>query len=326
MPASPVTYTFLGPEGTFTEAALLQVPGADTASRIPASNVNAALDRVREGSADAAMVPIENSVEGGVTATLDAIASGQELRIIREVLVPISFVLVARPGVAISQIRRISTHGHAWAQCRLWVDANIPGAEYVPGSSTAASAVGLLEDGAHYDAAICAPIVAQEQPGLSVLAENIGDNPGAVTRFVLVSRPGVLPERTGADKTTVVVPLPEDRPGALMEILDQFATRGVNLSRIESRPTGQYLGHYFFSIDADGHVGDARVADALAGLHRISPATRFLGSYERADAQSADVAPHTSDEAFQAAHEWVGAILHGGSVSSETASGASPTA
>jgi prephenate dehydratase len=326
MPASPVTYTFLGPEGTFTEAALLQVPGAEAAARIPASNVNAALDKVREGSADAAMVPIENSVEGGVTATLDAIASGQELRIIREVLVPISFVLVARPGVAVSQIKRISTHGHAWAQCRLWVDANIPGAEYVPGSSTAASALGLLEDGAHYDAAICAPIVAQEQPGLSVLAENIGDNPGAVTRFVLVSRPGVLPQRTGADKTTVVVPLPEDRPGALMEILDQFATRGVNLSRIESRPTGQYLGHYFFSIDADGHVGDARVADALAGLHRISPATRFLGSYERADAQSADVAPHTSDEAFQAAHEWVGAILHGQSVPSETASGASPTA
>lgn len=326
MSASPVTYTFLGPEGTFTEAALMQVPGAGAATRIPASNVNAALDKVRDGSADAAMVPIENSVEGGVTATLDAIASGQELRIIREVLVPISFVLVARPGVTVSQIRRISTHGHAWAQCRLWVDANIPGAEYVPGSSTAASAMGLLEGGAHYDAAICAPIVAQEQPGLSVLAENIGDNPGAVTRFVLVSRPGALPERTGADKTTVVVPLPEDHPGALMEILDQFATRGVNLSRIESRPTGQYLGHYFFSIDADGHIGDARVADALAGLHRISPATRFLGSYERADAQSADVAPHTSDEAFQAAHQWVGAILSGEPASPETASGASPTA
>jgi len=326
MTAPAVTYTFLGPEGTFTEAALMQVPGAAEANRVPASNVNAALDKVRDGSAVAAMVPIENSVEGGVTATLDAIASGLELRIIREVLVPISFVLVARPGVSLSRIRRISTHGHAWAQCRLWADAHIPGAEYVPGSSTAASAMGLLDDDAHYDAAICAPIVAQEQPGLAVLAENIGDNPGAVTRFVLVSRPGVLPERTGADKTTVVVPLPEDHPGALMEILDQFATRGVNLSRIESRPTGQYLGHYFFSIDADGHVGDARVADALAGLHRISPATRFLGSYGRADAQSAQVAPHTSDQAFQAAHEWVGSILHGASLPSETVSGASPTA
>lgn len=311
MSASALTYTFLGPEGTFTEAALLQVPGAAEANRVPCTNVNTALERVRRGEADAAMVPIENSVEGGVTATLDAIATGTELRIISEALVPITFVLVARPGVKISDIRRVSTHGHAWAQCRLWVDENIPNAEYVPGSSTAAAAVGLLEGDVHYDAAICAPLVAAERPGLNVLAENIGDNPGAVTRFVLVSRPGALPERTGADKTTVVVPLPEDRPGALMEILDQFATRGVNLSRIESRPTGQYLGHYFFSIDADGHASDARVADALAGLHRISPATRFLGSYARADAQQTSVAPHTSDAAFVSAHAWVRGILGG---------------
>lgn len=311
MSGSALTYTFLGPEGTFTEAALLQVPGAAEANRVPCSNVNTALERVRRGEADAAMVPIENSVEGGVTATLDAIATGTELRIIREALVPITFVLVARPGVKIADIHRVSTHGHAWAQCRLWVDDNIPNAEYVPGSSTAAAAVGLLEGDAHYDAAICAPLVAAERPGLNILAENIGDNPGAVTRFVLVSRPGALTERTGSDKTTVVVPLPEDRPGALMEILDQFATRGVNLSRIESRPTGQYLGHYFFSIDADGHASDARVADALAGLHRISPATRFLGSYARADAQQTSVAPHTSDAAFAAAHAWVRGILGG---------------
>ena len=326
MPATPFTYTFLGPAGTFTEAALMQVPGAADAIRVPSTNVNTALDKVRDGTADAAMVPIENSVEGGVTATLDAIATGQELRILREALVPISFVLVARPGTRIEDIRRISTHGHAWAQCRLWAEKNIPNAEYIPGSSTAAAAMGLLEGDTHYDAAICAPIVATEQPGLAVLAENIGDNPGAVTRFVLVGRPGALPEPTGADKTTVVVPLPEDRPGALMEILDQFATRGVNLSRIESRPTGQYLGHYFFSIDADGHVADARVADALAGLHRISPATRFLGSYGRADGHRTVVEPHTSDQAFRAAHAWVRDILSGASVVPEYISRASPTA
>ncbi|WP_420179596.1 prephenate dehydratase [Paenarthrobacter sp. TA1.8] len=308
---SAVTYTFLGPEGTFTEAALLQVPGAADATRIPCTTVNTALDRVRAGEADAAMVPIENSVEGGVTATLDAIATGEELRIIREALVPITFVLVARPGVELSDIKRISTHGHAWAQCRLWVDEHLPNADYVPGSSTAAAAMGLLEDDTPYEAAICGPLVAAEQPGLNVLAEDIGDNPEAVTRFILVSKPGLLPDRTGADKTTVVVPLPEDHPGALMEILDQFASRGVNLSRIESRPTGQYLGHYFFSIDADGHAADSRVADALAGLHRISPATRFLGSYARADKQPATVAPHTSDAAFASAHAWVESILKG---------------
>ncbi|MFD5278393.1 prephenate dehydratase [Pseudarthrobacter sp. NPDC058362] len=322
----PATYAFLGPEGTFTEAALLQVPGALQAARVPASNVNAALDLVREGRADAAMVPIENSVEGGVTATLDAIASGAELRIIREVLVPISFVLVAKAGVRLENVRRVSTHGHAWAQCRLWVEANIPAAEYVPGSSTAAAAMGLLDDDCHYDAAICSPLMAQDQPGLSVLAENIGDNPGAVTRFILVSRPGALPERTGADKTTVVVPLPEDRPGALMEILDQFASRGVNLSRIESRPTGQYLGHYFFSIDADGHARDARVADALAGLHRISPATRFLGSYARADMQETAIEPHMSDQSFTAARSWVAAIVDTDNAAGGSAAGTSPTA
>ena len=326
MPANSPVYAFLGPGGTFTEAALLQVPGALQATRVPASNVNAALEMVRGGSADAAMVPIENSVEGGVTATLDAIATGHELRIVREVLVPISFVLAARPGARLADVRQVSTHGHAWAQCRGWMDSNIPHAEYVPGSSTAASAVGLLAEDCPYDAAICAPLVARENPGLAVLAENIGDNTGAVTRFILVSRPGPLPERTGADKTTVVVPLPEDRPGALMEILDQFASRGVNLSRIESRPTGQYLGHYFFSIDADGHAEEARVADALAGLHRISPGIRFLGSYARADRQATPVPEHTSDAAFSAAGSWVHSILGAASAAGENGSAASPTA
>ncbi|MDQ4501429.1 prephenate dehydratase [Sinomonas sp. ASV322] len=303
-------YTFLGPEGTFTEAALLKVPGARDAARIPSSNVNEALDRVRAGEVDAAMVPIENSVEGGVTATLDAISTGPELRIVREELVPITFVLVARRGTRVSDVKRVFTHGHAWAQCRSWAAANIPSAEYAPASSTAAGAISLLEDGSlPGDAAICGPIVAEEHPELSVLASDIGDNPGAVTRFILVSRPAGLPPRTGADKTTIAVPLPEDHPGALMEILWQFASRGVNLSRIESRPTGEYLGHYFFSIDTEGHAQDARVADALAGLHRISPETRFLGSYPRADAVEPAVGSVNADEAFEASRAWVSGIL-----------------
>lgn len=305
------SYAYLGPEGTFTEAALHQVPGAAQARCIPASTVNAALDLVRSGGVDAAMVPIENSVEGGVSATLDAIAGGEPLRIIREVLVPISFVLVARPGRELEDIRRVSTHGHAWAQCRTWIDRNIVDAEYLPSSSTAAAAYGLLEEDAHYDGAICSPLIAARL-SLKVLGEHIGDVADAVTRFILVSKPDVLPEPTGADKTTLVVPLPEDHPGALMEILDQFAARGVNLSRIESRPTGQFLGDYFFSIDADGHLADARVTDALKGLHRISPGLRFLGSYPRADQRENDVLRHHSDEAFRAAHLWVDSLLRDG--------------
>ncbi|MUK01002.1 prephenate dehydratase [Vibrio cholerae] len=302
------SYAYLGPEGTFTEAALLQVPGADAARRVPASTVGAALEAVRSGGVDAAMVPIENSVEGGVSATLDAIAVGEPLRILREELVPITFVLAARQGVALDGVRRIATHGHAWAQCRSWVDAHVRDAEYVPASSTAAAAYGIAEGDESYDAAICSPLVATRL-GLAVLATDIGDVSDAVTRFVLVGRPDALPPRTGADKTTLVIPLPEDHPGALMQILDQFAARGVNLSRIESRPTGQFLGDYFFSVDAEGHVEDARIADALKGLHRISPGLRFLGSYARADRRAAAVERHTSDDAFGAADAWLGGIL-----------------
>lgn len=301
-------YAYLGPEGTFTEAALLQVPGAASARRVPVPSVGAALEAVRTGSVDAAMVPIENSVEGGVSATLDAIAVGAPLRILREELVPITFVLAARPGTTLDAVRRISTHGHAWAQCRTWADTHVHHAEYVPASSTAAAALGLSEGDDAFDAAICSPLVA-DRLGLSVLASDIGDVTDAVTRFVLVGRPDALPAPTGADKTTLVIPLPEDHPGALMQILDQFAARGVNLSRIESRPTGQFLGDYFFSVDADGHVADARIADALKGLHRISPGLRFLGSYARADRRSTAVERHTSDDAFGAADAWLREIL-----------------
>ncbi|HEY8294449.1 MAG TPA: prephenate dehydratase domain-containing protein, partial [Micrococcaceae bacterium] len=221
---STPSYTFLGPEGTFTEAALLQVPGAAEARRIPSASAAVALAMVRSGEVDGAMLPIENSIEGGVSATLDAIANGQELRILREAIVPVSFVLVAREGVRREDIRRVGTHPHAWAQTREWMEANMPGVEHFPANSTAAAAFELLSEHPAYQAAICAPIVA-ERTQLAVLAAGIEDNPGAVTRFVLVGRPGLLPEPTGADKTTVSIPLPEDRPGALMQILDQFASR-----------------------------------------------------------------------------------------------------
>ncbi len=301
-------YTYLGPAGTFTEAALLQVPDARTSERIPAANVNAALDKVRSGAADAAMVPIENSVEGGVSTTLDAIATGDALQIVAEALVPITFVLAVRENIdSLEQIRTVATHGHAWAQCRGWAESNIPQAEFIPTSSTAAGAIALLDGESNHDAAICSPLVAQER-GLKVLREEIEDNKGAVTRFILVTRPGPIPAPTGIDKSTVILPLAEDRPGALMEILEQFVVRGVNLSRIESRPTGEGMGRYFFSVDVDGHVAQARVADALTGLHRVCPDLRFLGSYPAAAGLSSAVEAHNSDEAFDRAQSWVGGL------------------
>ncbi|QRZ61730.1 prephenate dehydratase [Rothia sp. ZJ932] len=305
-------YTFLGPAGTFTEQALLSYTGADV-PRVPAVSVPAALEMVANGEVDAAMVPIENSVEGGVTATLDAIAQAQDARIIAEVLVPVSFVLVAGEGVTLTDVTTVSTHTHAWAQVRQWAADTLPQVEYLPGSSTAAAALGLIHnESPGYNAAICSPIVAQQNPELQVLAEDIGDNKQAVTRFVLVARNGQIPEPTGADKTTLVIPLPVDRPGALLDLLEQFSTRGINLSRIESRPTGEFLGSYFFSIDVDGHIYDARVRDALRGLHRVSPGIQFLGSYPRADLRHVETPEFHRDDAFDAARNWVESLFpHG---------------
>ncbi|RJN32605.1 prephenate dehydratase [Nesterenkonia natronophila] len=297
-------YSYLGPAGTFTEAALLQMPGAETAERVPAASVLSALAMVQDDEADVAVVPIENSVEGGVTATLDAVSVAHNLHITAETLVPITFVLASADPMPMEQVRSIATHSHGWAQVRRWAEATVPHAEFVPASSTAAAAHGLTRDPAIADAAVCAPLVAA-QLGLHVLAREIEDVPGAVTRFVMAAKPGPVPVMTGADKTTVMIPLPEDHPGGLMEILEHFATNGVNICRIESRPTGFGMGDYFFSMDLEGHIAEARIADALAGIHRISPRIRFLGSYPRADNKSQQVGPEVSEAAFTSAQRWI---------------------
>jgi len=268
---------------------------------------------VRAERADYAVVPIENSVEGGVTATLDTLATGLSLVLLREVLVPITFVLAGRPGTRPADVRRVSTHPHAWAQCRRWINANLPGVVHVPATSTAAAGALLAPDALAepgFDAALVAPLTA-ELYGLDVLAEHVADNERAVTRFVVVGRPGPVPAPTGSDKTSLVVHLPSNDAGALLEMLEQFAARGVNLSRIESRPIGDLLGRYSFSIDAEGHVAEERVAEALMGLHRVCPHVRFLGSYPRADGVPADVRPGMADAAFAGARDWVQALREG---------------
>lgn len=298
-------YGFLGPVGTFTQAALSAWAAAQGQEQVPFGSVDRALEGVRRGEVDAAMVPIENSVEGGVSATLDALNTGDPLAVIGEVLVPITFVLAARPGVTSDDVRAVGTHPHGWAQVRGWMDTNLPDAIHVPTLSTAASAADLAAgriDG--YQAAVCAPVAA-EATGLAVLASDIEDRVGAVTRFVLVGRPGALPEPTGADKTTVVVYQYEDHTGGLLELLEQFAARGINISRLESRPTGAALGSYCFSFDFEGHVLDARVGETLTGLRRVAADVRFLGSYPRADGQGANVHPAATDDAFEDATVWL---------------------
>jgi len=298
-------YGYLGPEGTFTQMALLAWGESHDGDRVAFGSVDSALDALRRSEIDAAMVPIENSVEGGVSATLDALASGDPLVVIGEVNVPITFVLAAPAGTRREEIRAVGTHSHAWAQVRGWMDVNLPDAAYVPTLSTAAAAAGLAGEVAQaYDAAVCAPIAA-ENHGLEVLATDIGDRAGAVTRFVLVSRPGTLPERTGADKTTVMLFQRHNRAGGLLELLEQFAVRGINMTRLESRPTKNSLGSYCFSIDFEGHVLDERVGEALMGLKRVCAEVRFLGSYPREDGAAVDVAPLTTDADFAGARDWL---------------------
>ena len=302
---TPTRYGYLGPEGTFTQMALHAWAPAGGARHLPFGSVDAALGALRSAEIDAAMVPIENSVEGGVSATLDALASGEPLVVIGEVLVPITFVLATRPGVPLADVRGVGTHSHAWAQVRGWMAAHLPDAAYVPTLSTAAAAAGLRAgESPAYEAAVCAPVAAANH-GLEVLAEDIGDTASAVTRFVLVARPGRLPDRTGADKTTLVLYQRDDHPGGLLELLEQFAVRGINMSRLESRPTKESMGRYCFSIDIEGHVLAERVGEALMGLKRVCAEVRFLGSYPRADGAAVQVSEATRDEAFTDARTWL---------------------
>lgn len=304
------TYAFLGPRGTFAEAALRTMPLSAGAELVPYPTVTAALDAARAGEVTGALVPIENSVEGSVPATLDELGAGAPLVIVEEVALPVRFTLMARPGTALSDVRRVATHPHAQAQCRGWLARNLPDAQVIPAMSTAAAAAGLREPDVPYDAAISQRLAADTY-GLEVLADGIGDNEEAWTRFVLAERPGAVPTATGADKTTLVLFMREDHPGALLEILTEFAVRGVNLTRIESRPTKKALGDYYFSVDCEGHIDDSRVGEALMGLHRVCAQVRFLGSYPRHDGRQPVLRSGVTDADFTEAQAWLARMREG---------------
>ena len=280
------SFAYLGPKGTFTEAAFLQMPLAQGSDLIPAESVREALNLVRTGKVFGALVPIENSVEGSVATTLDELGHGDALEIIDEIAIPVEFALLAKPGVSIPDIKRIATHPHAHAQCVDWLHNNTPGVHVLPAMSTAAAAEELSQ-GANYDAAICS-VAAAKHYGLDILAQGIGDSDSAWTRFILVSKPGHAQPATGNDKTTLSLFMHRNQPGALLNILTEFAVRGVDLSRLESRPTKQQLGDYFFSLDCVGHIDDQNLGDTLIELRKICADVKFLGSYPRHDNASAN--------------------------------------
>ena len=302
------TYTYLGPEGTFAETALRALPEARDAKCIPHPSVPDALDAVRSGDAHGALVPLENSVEGSVSSTLDELATGSPLVIASESLLPVAFALLTKPGTTSDDIATVTTFPHAEAQVRRWLRTNLPKAQYVPAASTADGARAVAQGFA--DAAVAAPLAA-ERYGLEILVDGIHDNADAVTRFVMATPPAAPPAPTGADRTTVVAYIADDHPGALLEILTEFAVRGVNLTRIESRPTGGGLGRYYFSIDCEGHVADERVGEALSALRRICADVRFLGSYPRADRGRPTLRRGTADDDFAGAAAWLARLRAG---------------
>jgi prephenate dehydratase len=302
---SATRFTYLGPEGTFTEAALRTLPEAATRELVPMVSVPAALDAVRTGEAAAALVPIENSVEGGVTVTLDELAGGEPLTIYREVLLPIAFALLVRPGTELTGVKTVTGHPVAQPQVRNWLRSYLPEARWESAASNADGAR-LVQEG-RYDGAFAGEFAAATY-GLAPLVTDIHDAQNAETRFVLVGRPARPSPQTGADKTSVVVWLRDDHPGALLEILQEFAVRGVNLMLLQSRPTGEGIGNYCFAIDAEGHIADRRVGEALMGLKRSFPRVRFLGSYPRAAVAAHKTQagrPGTSDPEFVEAAEWL---------------------
>jgi prephenate dehydratase len=306
----PARYAFLGPEGTFAHAALRTLPGTDEAELVPTATVTLAILAVRDGTVHGALVPLENSIEGAVPATLDELAGGDPpLHIAQETYLPVEFDLLVRPGTTLGDVQTVATHPHAEAQVRRYLLDVLPNAAYVATTSTAVAAQQVRAG--HADAAV-APRIAGTLYDLTPLAGDIADHPGAVTRFVLLveaRRPG---PPTGNDRTTIVAYLREDHSGALLEILTEFAVRGVNLTRIESRPTKGALGQYCFSIDCEGHIADARVGDAIAAIHRICADVRFLGSYPRADGVQGPVPLGRADKDFSAASEWLASIRERG--------------
>ena len=304
----PVQYAYLGPEGTFTEAALLAFDPGAAGHAMPCVSIQATLDAVRSGSAERGIVPIENSVEGAVTATLDELATGRDLVISAEVPLPVAFALLARPGTELGDVTTVGGHPQAQAQCRRWLEHNLPHGAWRPASSNAEAARQVSEG--QLDAALAGEFAAGRY-GLAVLVRGTHDHANAVTRFVVVNQPGPLPAATGSDRTSLVAFLREDHPGALMEILTEFAVRGINLVRIESRPTGDGLGKYYFFIDCEGHVDDARVGEAMMGLRRVCEDVRFLGSYPRHDGGRTHVRPGTSDGEFAQAAAWLSRLRYG---------------
>jgi prephenate dehydratase len=296
-------YAYFGPSGTFTEEALLSQPDLAAAERDPYPAVPEVIAAVERGKADGGVVPIENMIEGSVSVTLDTLAFESELLIQREIDLPVSLNLCARPGVALGDVRTVVSFPHAIAQCRGWLAKKLPGAEARASNSTSDAAREVAKSKRTDMAAICNALAADVY-GLKVLARDVEDHPDNQTRFVLVGRG--IPAPSGHDKTSIVCFQRADKPGSLLAILQEFAARAINLTKLESRPTKRSLGDYCFFIDCEGHVADEVVADALRNLAAKQGEVKFLGSYPVGGEAEAGVARRrAAGRAWKQASDWV---------------------
>jgi prephenate dehydratase len=294
---------FLGPEGTFTEQALLSQDDLAAHELVALPSIPEVLHAVEHERVDLGFVAVENSIEGAVTVTVDNLAFETDLLIQREVVMGVQMNLLAPSGVGVADIRRVLSIPVATAQCRAFLRRELPAVVSVATSSTAEAAqlVAGAEDDGH--TAAIAPSVAAKVYGLEVLATDIEDHPDNATRFVVVSRRGIQPP-TGHDKTSVVIFQRTDRPGSLLTILQEFSARSINLTKLESRPTKKGLGHYCFLIDLEGHIGDELIADCLRDLKSKVEDVKFLGSYPAAG-EHGPARRRQAEAAWREASEWV---------------------
>ena len=302
-PATTVAY--FGPEATFTQEALLSQPDLAEADLRALPTITAVLEEVAAGKAHLGFVPIENGIEGTVSATIDGLIFDVDLYIQREVVMDIHLHLMARPGTSIGDVARVSSYPHALAQCQKFLASEVPAAAQVAANSTA-DAARMLGESEERDAAAIAPRLAAERYGLVILAEDVEDHPENQTRFVALARSRV-PKPSGHDKTSIVCFQRADHPGSLHGILGQFAARNINLTKLESRPTKQGLGDYCFVIDLSGHVADEVIADCLRDLHASLAGVKFLGSYPAAGEHGVEQR-RQADAAWQAADEWLAGL------------------
>jgi prephenate dehydratase len=296
---------FLGPPGTFTEEALLGQPDLAQFELVPVAGLLDVLTAAQSGDVDLGFVPIENSIEGTVTATLDNLVFDTELLIQREIVLDVHLNLMARPGSRTRDITRVVSFPHASAQCRGFLAKVLPGAEVLAANSTADAARQVGEGGSPATAAL-APALAAKLYGLDVLESDVEDHQDNQTRFVLVARSGI-PAPTGHDRTSIVCYQQADRPGSLHAILGQFAARNLNLTKLESRPTKRALGDYCFIIDLEGHVDDEVVADCLRDLHAQLAGVKFLGSYPAAG-EHGPARRRDAEAAWRSADAWIASL------------------